>query len=184
MNTQTTPFFADMVCSQKFLSGDWFVVPDEGKVYNRFHQEVKGTPSNGYLKIGTKWYGIQVNIQLHRAVWIGAHGGIIPDKDLQIDHINGDKMNNRICNLRLVTPKENSNNPNAPNVQRGEKHPHAIFTDEQAEEIRRLYREGQAMPKGSVNRYTQRQLAFMYGTSQQVIARIVSGKSYAEDAAC
>lgn len=184
MNTQTTPFFADMVCSQKFLSGDWFVVPEEGKIYNRFHHEVKGTPSNGYMKIGTKWYGIQVNIQLHRAVWIGARGGIIPDKDMQIDHINGNKQDNRISNLRLVTPKENSANPNAPNVQKGEKNSNAIFTNEQAEEIRRLYREGQTLPKGSPGRLTQRQLAHMFGTTQQVIAKITAGKSYAEESTC
>lgn len=184
MNTKTTPFFSDMVCSQKFLSGDWFVVPEEGKIYNRFHQEVKGTPSNGYFMIGTKWYGIQVGIQLHRAVWIGAHGGVIPDKDLQIDHINGDKHDNRLSNLRLVTPKENSNNPNAPNVQRGERNPHAVLTNEQAEEIRLLYRRGLTLPKSSEGRYTQRQLARMYGISQQVVARIVSGKSYAEEESC
>ena len=180
MNTQTTPFFADMVCSQKFLSGDWFVVPEEGKIYNRFHKEVKGTLSNGYLKIGTKWYGIEVSIQHHRAVWIGAHGGVIPDKDMQIDHISGDKLDNRMSNLRLVTPKENCHNPNAPNVQRGGKHPHAVLTDEQAEEIRWLYWEGQKLPKGSGERYTQRRLAHMYGTTQQVIARITAGKSYTE----
>ena len=36
--------------------------------------------------------------------------GLIPD-GIQIDHINTIRFDNRISNLRAVTPKENSNNP-------------------------------------------------------------------------
>lgn len=34
-----------------------------------------------------------------------------PDNKPHIDHINTDKTDNRVCNLRWVTQKENSNNP-------------------------------------------------------------------------
>lgn len=48
---------------------------------------------------------------LHRLAWLYVHGdhpkGII-------DHINGDKSNNRIANLRLVTASENAQNLHGP----------------------------------------------------------------------
>ena len=45
-------------------------------------------------------------VLLHRFVYECYHG-IIPD-DLVIDHCNDDRTDNRLCNLQLVTPKENN----------------------------------------------------------------------------
>ena len=45
-------------------------------------------------------------VQVHRFVYECYHG-IIPD-GLVIDHINDDRIDNRLCNLQLLTPQETS----------------------------------------------------------------------------
>lgn len=63
-----------------------------------------GRGPRGYWTIGIfqkKWYA-------HRIVWALVHGQ--DPGDLQIDHINGDRSDNRIENLRLATNTENQQN--------------------------------------------------------------------------
>ena len=60
--------------------------------------------SNGYVrvKLNSKSY------QAHRLVYMLVHGHI--PNNLYIDHIDGNKSNNRIENLRTVTHQENLHN--------------------------------------------------------------------------
>jgi len=44
----------------------------------------------------------------HRICWLLVHGSIAGGLD--IDHIDGDTLNNKLTNLRLVTHRENSQN--------------------------------------------------------------------------
>lgn len=50
------------------------------------------------------------NVMAHRAAWFLVYG----EWPAQIDHINGDRQDNRIENLRAVTNKENSRNAKTP----------------------------------------------------------------------
>jgi hypothetical protein len=66
--------------------------------------DVAGTKdSKGYIaiKVNKKTYAS------HRIAWLYIYG-YIPEK--QIDHINGNRVDNRICNLREATNQENQFN--------------------------------------------------------------------------
>ncbi len=64
--------------------------------------------SSGYarIRINGKSY------QTHRLVYLYVYG-FIPTQD--VDHINGNRSDNRACNLRLATRSENNQNRNMPN---------------------------------------------------------------------
>ena len=62
-----------------------------------------GTKSMGYFRIRYegKFY------KSHRVAWLLAHGNW---PEGEIDHINGDKLDNRLCNLRDVSKSVNQQN--------------------------------------------------------------------------
>ena len=91
-----------------------------GVVVNRkLNRVVKGcVNSNGYLLTRLRIGGSCPSIPLHHMVWALAYGRW----PSQIDHINGDKTDNRLCNLREVSASENNKNvihPWRPNAQTG-----------------------------------------------------------------
>lgn len=65
--------------------------------------------SKGYISNSTKFVNNKRCVLQHRIVW-ETFKGVIPD-GYEIDHINTIKTDNRLENLRLVTPKENMANP-------------------------------------------------------------------------
>jgi len=85
--------------------------------YNRHTKEicwygrwdiVTYTDSCGYLITGIN----RVQVKAHRICYALYHG--VDPYPLTIDHINRNKCDNRICNLRAVTVAENNENRSAP----------------------------------------------------------------------
>ena len=66
-----------------------------------------GSIKKGYIRVDIN----NKSYQIHRVIWKLAYGTIPNDR--QVDHINGDGFDNRLCNLRLVTNRENQHNRSA-----------------------------------------------------------------------
>lgn len=79
-----------------------FEYQDNGDL--KWKQPVGHKRGTGYIfvKIGSAAFA------LHRIIWMMHNGPIPPDRFL--DHIDGNRSNNRITNLRLVTPRQSSSN--------------------------------------------------------------------------
>lgn len=62
---------------------------------------------SGYVQVGLRINGRTISMSAHRVIW-AMHYGKWPD--LHIDHINRIRNDNRIENLREVTPAQNAEN--------------------------------------------------------------------------
>lgn len=94
---------------------------DDGHIVNRKtgKRRRENKPSNGYLDITIRFKGNLCHISCHRLVWV-LNNGCWPQ--LTVDHINGDRHDNRIENLREVLMSENKLNqllPWRPNKDTG-----------------------------------------------------------------
>lgn len=112
MSRHFTPDRAELKYDSEFRYstelGTAMAVSSAGYVLTKTHQELgyRGTPrGNGY-------YGVTIHgrsVLVHRMVY-ELFVGQIPD-GMQIDHIDGDRGNNAVDNLRVVTVAGNSHNP-------------------------------------------------------------------------
>jgi len=77
--------------------------PSTGKIYGVFGKEITGKQSHGYIVInGNKHF--KGNLRAHHYGWYYIYGNVDFN---ELDHINRDKRDNRISNLRVVSRSEN-----------------------------------------------------------------------------
>jgi len=80
-----------------------FVYYNDGHVYlKKNNRRIGSRHCRGYLETsinGQRWL-------VHRLVWFLVNG----NEPAMIDHIDGDKLNNSIDNLRVCTPTQSSGN--------------------------------------------------------------------------
>ena len=143
----------DVLIVEKLLGGRWLAEPSTGKIYSKeTGGYLKPSIDRGYPKVCLA----STNVLVSRVIWIAAHG--IPElPSLQIDHINENKLDNRLENLRLISPAGNT------------RHSQAKLTYDEAEIIRHEYAAGGV---------TQQVLADRYGIARSSISDIIHNKMY------
>lgn len=91
----------------------------------------------GYIIIGITIAGKRIFYLAHRLAWLYVYGEW---PTLDLDHINGDPADNRICNLREATDSQNKANIKAPsNNTSGVK---GVYFDKEAKKWRDAYGKG------------------------------------------
>jgi hypothetical protein len=163
-----------------------FAIDDQGGVWRRWWYATdrrtrvpllpprRATRVNtvGYLYVPFHWRGAAHVVMAHRVVYMHARRTVLPD-ELEVNHRNGRKQDNRPENLAAVTAKENM----AHSVRElgnshgahGERHHAAKLTWDAVQEIRAAVREGRA---------TQIALCRQFGVAPATVSQIVSGRTW------
>jgi hypothetical protein len=140
VNLKTQKFFLRLVRT------GYLKVYKSGKVKNlKTGRWIGALGSGQYMKISCldkKTSKIR-HMQVHRLVYL-CHGGDIP-VGMQINHIDGNKLNNHIDNLETVTATENMFHATGTGLlpaQKGEKNSQSKLTDKIVRKIRVLGSQG------------------------------------------
>lgn len=91
------------------IEGTTYRASSNGYIINKHGRPLVGSKVGSYQRHCLRINNKTKNINTARAIYEAFNGAIPAGKE--IDHIDGDPMNNKLSNLRVVTHKENMNNP-------------------------------------------------------------------------
>lgn len=122
---------------------------------------------SGYTSIRLRYKGRTERKLIHSYV-MEAFVGERPN-GYEINHINGNRSDNRLCNLEYCTPSQNKLHSynilgRKPSSARGEANAKSKLTEYQVTTIRRLYSGGGV---------SQQSIANQYGITQNMVSKIV-----------
>lgn len=138
---------------------------EDGRLFNKSGKELKRLCPYGYRILDIKSEGRAWPVKQHRLMYAYYHGLDSLLDGMTINHINGNKEDNRIENLEQVSFSDNARHSHSTGLQPP---PKRKITQEQAEEIRELNKRG----------IGQRPIAKLYGVTKNTIANIVHYKTH------
>lgn len=156
---------------------------EKGTIFNNRTSNLMGYQHNsGYIALAWKYRGKVYHILAHRLIWMLANGPI--PVGLEINHKDGDKTNNKLKNLELVTPSENMQHAfktglvnieklrtNLRSYFRKNRHVNCKLT---ADNVRKILKLRKQDPK----KFTMRKLAEMFNISHSNIVRLINQETY------
>lgn len=150
-----------------------YFIDEDGQLYTNFGKTKMSNNyiRNGYLSNTLYWVdGTKKQYSRHRLILM-VFCPVENMDELQVNHIDGNKLNNNLSNLGWTTPKENTQHAwdnNKCEKMRGENHPLHKLTEKQVLEINERLSNGCSIS----------QLAREYGVSNRTIGRIRDKKSW------
>ena len=138
-------------------------------IEERILQLVNRSGPTSYFCVCLQKNGLTKQFNVHRIV----AEAFLPDWDpnLQVNHLNGNKQDNRISNLEMCTQSGNMKHAydNKLTTNYGESHYRSVLTKEQVVQIRLLYHFWDL---------TQQQIAKSFSINQKTVWEIVNNKTY------
>lgn len=129
----------------------------------------KVAKSGRYKRISFRWEGIKYTVYEHRAIVALVFGIDYLNSEETVDHVNGDKFDNRIENLELVSHKENYRRAweEQFSLSYGEDNPASKYSEEEVFGMRKDF-------MNSPIKMSAKLLSGAYGINHSTYCRIIS----------
>lgn len=150
---------------------NYYFATEEGKIISSYQNQdlAQSLDKNGYSRPSlVSADGRRIRVHRHRLI-LATFNPVEGWENLEVNHKDGNKLNNRLDNLEWCTAKENIHHAMEMGLKtRGETHGPATMTEKTALEILSRYKEGQKVTH----------IAREFGIGRQAVSHLVHGRSW------